>query len=464
MRFINREIELSYLKEAKAMSKNKLYTMSIYGLRRVGKTRLILESIKDRDMYFFVNKNKTSESQLKEYQEALRKNSLLTEFESINNWDDFFKILFERYTGTVVFDEFQDFEAVEKSVFGTIQKYADLNEKRAGLLFIFSGSTIGLIKKQFQDAKEPLYGRLKRQMHLKPMTFTNTSRMCAELDIKDIAEVVKLYAVFGGFPRYYVSIEDENLKGKKFEDILERFFFRENAVFENEVMTLLSLEFGKRTGIYYDILAAVADGCTRISEISSYLGKKETDITRQLDELTNYFELIDVEKQVTGNKKILYLNHPLMNFWFKYFYKNLSDYKRRDIRLTEKIKKDINKYIGTRFEHACREFIADHKDRLPFQYKAMGREWGKMQDMPKGENQYEIDIVALNDDTKEIMFCECKWRDSADAKKILYELKEKAKSVQWNNEERKEYYAIFAKSFSEKIKEQNVMLFDLDDF
>jgi len=61
MRFINREIELSYLKEAKAMSKDKLYTMSIYGLRRVGKTRLILESIKDRDIYFFVNKNKTSE-------------------------------------------------------------------------------------------------------------------------------------------------------------------------------------------------------------------------------------------------------------------------------------------------------------------------------------------------------------------------------------------------------------------
>jgi len=194
------------------------------------------------------------------------------------------------------------------------------------------------------------------------------------------------------------------------------------------------------------------------------MGKKETGITRQLDELINYFELIDVEKQVTGNKKILYLNHPLMNFWFKYFYKNLSDYKRRDTRLIEKIKADINKYIGAGFEHACRELIADNKDMLPFRYKAMGREWGKIQDMPKGENQYEIDIVALNDETKEIMFCECKWRDSADAKKILYELKEKAKSVQWNNEERKEYYAIFAKSFSEKIKEPDVLLFDLRDF
>lgn len=459
MRFINRKTELAFLKEAKAMSKKKLYTMSIYGLRRVGKTRLILESIKSRDMYFFVNRNKTSESQLWEYRDALRKKGILTEFESLNNWDDFFKILFERYTGTVVFDEFQDFEAVDKSVFGTIQKYVDLNEGKKDILFIFSGSTIGLIKKQFRDAKEPLYGRLKRQLHLEPMPFSGAAEMCAELGIKDIAEVVKLYAASGGFPRYYVSIDDEGLKGKRFEDIIERFFFRENAVFEDEVMTLLSLEFGKRTGIYYQILAAVACGCTRISEIASHLGKKETDITRQLDELINYFELISVEKQVAGNKKMLYLNHPLMNLWFRYFYKNISDYKRRDARLTGKIKKDINKYIGTRFEHVCREFIAGSK--LPFRYDAIGREWGKIRDMPKEKNQYEIDIVALNGETKEIMFAECKWQGGVDAKKIFSLLKEKAKYVQWNAGKRKEHYAIFAKSFRERIP--GVLQFDLKD-
>ena len=58
---------------------------------------------------------------------------------------------------------------------------------------------------------------------------------------------------------------------------------------------------------------------------------------------------------------------------------------------------------------------------------------------------------------------ECKWRDKVDIKKVLRELKEKADLVDWRKKERKEYYAIFAKSFREKIGEKNVLLFDLRD-
>jgi len=61
------------------------------------------------------------------------------------------------------------------------------------------------------------------------------------------------------------------------------------------------------------------------------------------------------------------------------------------------------------------------------------------------------------------LFAECKWQEKVNTKKILNDLKEKAKHVQWHNEERKEYYAIFAKSFKEKVKEPNLMLFDLRD-
>jgi len=60
-----------------------------------------------------------------------------------------------------------------------------------------------------------------------------------------------------------------------------------------------------------------------------------------------------------------------------------------------------------------------------------------------------------------MLFVECKWQDKADARKIVEELKEKAKFVGW--ERKKETYAIFAKSFKEKFKEPNVLLFDLRD-
>jgi hypothetical protein len=59
-----------------------------------------------------------------------------------------------------------------------------------------------------------------------------------------------------------------------------------------------------------------------------------------------------------------------------------------------------------------------------------------------------IDIVALNEQTGEILFCDCKWQDNVNSEKLYEELKEKAKFVKWNNKNRKEHYAVIAKSFS----------------
>jgi len=450
---------MDVLKESKLLSSKKLYSVLIYGSRRVGKTRLILEFIGKDDFYFFVNKDKTSWSLLKEYEENLRKRKIITEFEQIGSWDDFFKILFERYKGIVVFDEFQNFFMVDKSVFGTLQKNMDVNENKKDLLFIFSGSTIGLIKKLFLDSKEPLYGRVKKRLHIKPMNLFDSIKMCREVDISNIEDVIKLYAIFEGFPRYYVAIEDENLNKKKFEDIIEKFFFVENALFEDEVKTILSLEFGRRSGIYYDILTAIASGCTRISEIASFLRKKETGITRQLNELVNYFEIVDVERQIIGKKKMMYIKHPLINFWFMYFYKNLSDYKKRDARLIEKVKNELNGYIGHQFEIICLEIFSKIG---PLKFEKIGRQWGKIPGAEKGKNTYEIDIVGINDQIQEILFLECKWKDRVNAKDILTKLKEKSRYVKWNDGDRKEHYVIFAKSFRSKDVE-GVKLYDLKD-
>lgn len=463
MKFIDRTDEMNILKEAKSLSSKKLYSVLIYGLRRVGKTRLILEFMDDSDLYFFVNKDKTSESLLREYEEGLRNRKIITELERLESWESFFRVLFERYKGTVAFDEFQNFLAADKTVFGTLQKYMDLNENRKDLLFIFSGSTIGLIKKLFLDSKEPLYGRLKKRLHLKPMNFFNTSKMCREVKITNMEDIIKLYSVFGGLPRYYVAIEDENLNGKKFEYIIEKFFFVENALFEDEVKTVLSLEFGRRSGVYYGILAAVASGCTRISEIASFLRKKEASITRQLGELINYFEIIDVEKPAIGRKRLMYIKHPLINFWFRYFYKNLSDYKKRDISFVRKTKNELTNYTGHRFEGLCREMFCA---AVPSEYEKIGRQWGKIPDKPKAENQYEIDIVALNENTEEILFGECKWKEKVNAERIVKELAEKTEYVRWNNDSRNEQLAVFAKSFSKKIDEFNgrkVHCIDLKD-
>jgi len=92
-----------------------------------------------------------------------------------------------------------------------------------------------------------------------------------------------------------------------------------------------------------------------------------------------------------------------------------------------------------------------------FPFTKIGKWWHK---------DKEIDIVVLNEKTKEVLFTECKWKNRVNAESICKELAEKAQHVQWHNEKRKESFAIFAKSFSKKIKEfdgRKVYCFDLRD-
>ena len=139
MRFIGREAELNEFWELDSLSRKKLFVVALYGLRRVGKTRLLLEFLRDSasghgssdgtgygfggdGLYFFVNKNKTSADLLKEFQEVIRSVHVLGEFEELTSWDKFFEVLITREAPPIVFDEFQNFKFVDPAVFGILQK------------------------------------------------------------------------------------------------------------------------------------------------------------------------------------------------------------------------------------------------------------------------------------------------------------------------------------------------------
>jgi len=436
MRFIDREVEMSILKEAREHSKKKLYTIVVYGLRRVGKTRLLLEFLGEKDLYFFVNRGKTSGSLLREYEEILRKKGVITKYEHISTWDEFFEVLFERFNGAVVFDEFQDFQRVEPSVFSTLQKFVDFNENRKNLMLIFTGSTVGMIEKLFRDSKEPLYGRIKRELHVKELGIKASYEMSRELGIDDIDDFMKLYAVFGGFPKYYVAIEDEELEGKSAEEIIKTLFFSPSAPLEEEVPRILSLEFGRRSGVYYDILEAVANGAASLSKIAGYMNREETSLTRQIKELVDYFKLLSYDRALLGKERVLYIRHPLLNFWFRFIHPRLSEYEAMREDLGEEVISMLPDYIGRRFDFICREllWILNAREGLPFKFTEIGRHWGHYREDEERKG-YEIDIVALSRSRKKALFGECKWRNRhINGEKILEELKRKVELSNWKGE------------------------------
>jgi AAA+ ATPase superfamily predicted ATPase len=96
------------------------------------------------------------------------------------------------------------------------------------------------------------------------------------------------------------------------------------------------------------------------------------------------------------------------------------------------------------------DLVRKREITVPFPIGEVKRWWYK---------DKEIDVVALNSETKEILFAECKWKNNMHAEKVLVNLKEKTKYVNWFNSTRKEYFAVFGKSFSRK----EGICFDLKD-
>ena len=76
--------------------------------------------------------------------------------------------------------------------------------------------------------------------------------------------------------------------------------------------------------------------------------------------------------------------------------------------------------------------------------------------------------MALNKDTHDILFCECKWRNRKAGVDIIQQLLDKAPLVKWFNAERKEHFVVISKAgFTKKALEfadqHGVLLFDLKD-
>lgn len=458
MKFVNRKTELNELEHIYRLSQNKLFPVLITGPRRVGKTELAKQFIKNKKhLYFFIYEGKSLNSLLRDFEQEFKNKGILDKFSKIESAESFVDLLFEKCRGYVIlFDEAQYMKQIYKPFFSLMQRKFD-EKKDYRCMIIFLGSITGLIKKVFEGLKAPLYGRIKAKINLQQLSYIDIREMMLQLGYKEESEFIEFYAVFGGFPKYYIAIEDYELNNQPLTSVINYLFFRENAPLSNEIIDILIQEFGKRKSYYYDILEAIAAGKTKLNEIAIYCGKTQTGITPFMRDLIDYHELIKREVKATENPEksrnsIYRIKSPIFNFWFRFVYKNLKYVEIRDFDYLMKIiKKNINSYIGTRFEELCRE-LAVRIPEIKTKFGIVGKWWGYYRSEEGERNEMELDLCALNKEKKHILFGECKWQKNVDAEKIVEEIAKKSQYVEWNKWRRVEYYAVFAKSFSRKIK------------
>ncbi|MHC1574847.1 MAG: ATP-binding protein [Candidatus Methanogasteraceae archaeon] len=457
MRFYNRQEDVDVIKNLSALSYNHAHMLVVYGRRRVGKTRLVLESLEP--MYFFVDK-KTSALLLKEFSEIVRVNSgsFVPDF---SNWDDFIRFLFEYSKDMhliVVFDEFQNFQAVDPAIFSIFQKYWDNYSDTSRILLIFVGSYVGLMKKIFIDEKEPLYGRSTAKIDLKPLNYRWIRKICIDLGFKSEEDIVKIYSTLGGTPRYYQLVESYGLDS--YESVLKSLIFGKNALLQDEVRQILINEFGRNYTTYFSILEAVSLGKNTLKEISDITGIPMNSLGKYLNELASTFAIIERREPLLGGKKMgrYFIKDNIVRFWFRFVNPNISflESGRYEIAL-EKTMADLPSFVGRVFEDIVTEIALDN---LPFKASGIGRWWNRRGD--------EIDMVAVNGDAREILFGEVKWTNKTTGCGILASLKEKKDLVKWHNGERTEYYLVVSKSgFTPELREimgsEGVIGWDMQD-
>lgn len=454
--FVDREKELAFLNERYGAKNAEM--IIIYGRRRVGKTELIKQFINGKKALYFLGELQNEDQLVAMYSqtagEILQDDFLKNNpFKTWRSLFDYLHRYFEKEKIILIFDELPYISRKNKGFLSLLQHYWDERWKKLSLKLILCGSSISMMQKIALSYASPLYGRRTGQIHLQQLDFAS---FCSFFKPWAIDDKIRAYAVLGGVPRY---AEEFDAKATLMQNI-ERKMLDKDTFLYREAKFLLMEELKDYTN-YFAILKAIAYNKNSFNEISNFSGVSTTKLSAYMSKLIDLGIIkrevpVTIKKEKTVRTGNYWIEDNFFRFWFKYIYPNMSliEIGRPSIA-SELIMQDIDNYTSRVFEN----IVAGALMGMSFDKKIeFFNKWGKWWHEDK-----EIDVVALNEQEKKILFCECKWQDNMDAKRLLAELREKAKYVEWNSEKRKEQYTIFAKSFKEKFKEPNVLLFDLKD-
>jgi AAA+ ATPase superfamily predicted ATPase len=349
----------------------------------------------------------------------------------------------------IVFDEFPNLITENKSLLSKFQKIWD--EILKNTTIILCGSSISMMESYLLDHKSPLYGRRTGQLFIMPLK----ARHILYFGINSIEDAIRVFGITDGIPGYIKDVCYRLNSGERLEEV----FQPDKALFaEAEVLIKSELRDPTR---YFKILKAIAFSNNKFGEIVNYTGFPAPTVSKYLSNLINlhivnesYPVLVDRER--TRNRRY-HLSDNYVDFYFRFIYPNKSEIISADG--ISGFEADNNRYLGRIFEKVSEEFLELNIDMLPFRFNRKGRWWLRYK---------EIDIVALNDNTREILFLECKWSglNQNDAEHILELLKKKSGYLKWNNDNRIEHFGIIAKKIQDKetFRAKGFVAFDLDDF
>lgn len=446
MRFIGRKNELHTLNTE--YNRNSSFVV-IYGRRRVGKTTLIKEFLKNKSAFYYLATEELESQSMKRLANVIArttKNTLLQKIE-FTDWLDLFQLIADykpEEKKVLVIDEFLYLVRTNSAFPSILQNAWDEFLKDSNVMLILSGSLIGMMQKHVLSYDSPLYGRRTAQMRLTPLPFTSIY----ETQNLPFEQAVEQFALTGGVPKYLEFFED----GRPLEEQLKDAVFSKNGFLYEEPNFLLKSEFLTAVN-YFSIIKTIADGNHKLGKIASALGQESSSLTPYLSTLSD-LGFIEKRTPITeknpekSRKGLYFIADNFLRFWFCYVYPYKGELELDNMQIVlDEIHKDFKeKFVAFAYEDICKDIFAKlcSNNAISFVPSRIGSYW-----LNDYDGDTEIDVMSVDHQNKQVFAGECKYHTKPVDASVYFALKEKVDNAAEIRKSFPKYniiYGLFSKS------------------
>lgn len=407
--FVGRTEELNRLE--RIWSQERYKTCAVYGRRRIGKTRLITEFIKDKRSIIFDlvegTENENAQRMLRILDDTM---GVTSDSESLYDVFRCLKDVCSQERTVIVLDELPYLTAKNPKATSELQHFIDWLVDNTESMIIVCGSSISLMLDELKNPKDPLYGRFHYEIDLGPLSLDDIRGFHPSMSDQDL---LRTYLTLGGVPMYHAGAGDRD-----YRTIVEEYLFDPAGIFYNDSTEIVINELKELSNSAMSVLECIASGRYRFGEISSRTGLSDQTTDKCLKGLMS-MRLIDVLHPMAGAPKhpVYIIVDPATAFFFSVIRRNPAISRLSDDRYGA-VSQQISGFLGRQFEVFCRS-------EIPARYpcKEVGSWWGSIP--VRGEDgrlerdddgkivteDADIDVVAtLHKGNFRIdMFVECKF-------------------------------------------------------
>lgn len=466
--FIGREKELKSLNEF--YNKPGIGMTVIYGRRRIGKSTLISEFVKDKKAIFYtatkVGKERNLELFSQQVLYELMADVTDVTFTSLESVFNFINKNIGENKMILVIDELPYWAEKDEALLSILQKYIDTVWNDKNLKIILCGSSLSFMENKVLSEKSPLFGRRESQIKVEAFDYFDAAKFVPNYSNEDKAIC---YGITGGVAKYLSMIDSS----KDIHENIVKLFFQTNGYLYDETRNLLTQEFSDITTVN-NIIEQIAAGENNLNNIADKVHEKQQTVLYSLEKLINV-GLVEKKKCITeenNKKKTQYiLKDHMFKFWYEFIPKATSviEMGQGELYYHKVVKPLLHSFMGSIFEEMCQYYTL--KQGILGEYgcfiTSVGTWWGQERIKDKNGDiriqSTDIDVVAVSDIDKVAIVGECKFENEKIDKAIYETLIQRSKLI---TKYKVSKYLLFSLSgytdWFDSLKDKDVILLTID--